>query len=99
MNLTINGKAIKKQTLIILGLIAGGAITSQFAAVNHFLSYHPRLEPIGSFVLMGIALLHDPNVDRWIFQQTVQTPTTTTDTTITVASHDPTTTPIIEKAP
>jgi hypothetical protein len=67
--------------------------------VNHFLSYHPRLEPIGSFVLMGIALLHDPNVDRWIFQQTVQTPTTTTDTTITVASHDPTTTPIIEKAP
>jgi hypothetical protein len=88
MNLTINGKAIRKQTLIVLGVIVAGAASSQIAAVNHFLSYHPHLEPIGGFVLTAIALLHNPAIEQLIFQQHVETPAATTDTTITVAGKD-----------
>jgi hypothetical protein len=88
MNLTINGKAIKKQTLVILGLIVAGAASSQVTAVNHFLSYHPKLAPLGGFILTAIALLHNPAVEQLLFQQTVETPTSKTDTTITVAGQD-----------
>jgi hypothetical protein len=69
MNLTINGKAIKTQTLVLLGLVIAGSAASQVAAVNHFLSYHPHLAPLGSFLLMAIALLHNPTVDTWFAAQ------------------------------
>lgn len=72
MNLTINGKAIKTQTLVILGLIAAGSAVSQVSAVNHFLSYHPHLEPLGSSLLMAIAILHNPTVDAWVSAQQSQ---------------------------
>lgn len=74
MNLTINGKAIKKQTFVILGLLIGGAITTQVAAVNHFLSYHPHLAPLGGWIISILTLLHEPWVRQLIFQQSEQQP-------------------------
>lgn len=74
MNLTINGKAIKKQTLIILALIATGAVSSQVTAVKDFLSYHPRLAPLGGFILMLLTALHNPYVEQILFQQSETTP-------------------------
>ena len=74
MNLTINGKAIKKQTLIILSLIIAGAAATQIATVNHFISYHPRLAPLGGLLISAITLLHQPWVEQLIFQQSEQFP-------------------------
>jgi hypothetical protein len=74
MNLTINGKVVKTQTWVLLGLIASGAAASQIAAVNHFLSYHPHLAPLGEFLLAAIALLHNPAVEQFIFQQSSTQP-------------------------
>jgi len=93
MNLTINGKSIKTRTLVILGLIAAGAASSQIDAVNHFLSYHPRLAPLGGFILTAIAILHNPAIDQLLFEQHQQTPTATTDTKITVTGQDAATIP------
>jgi hypothetical protein len=90
MNLTINGKAIKKQTLIILGLIATGAAASQVTAVNHFLSYHPRLAPLGQFLLAAIAVLHTPYVEQILFHQQEQQPDgTEVDTKVSVTPGAP----------
>ena len=90
MNLTINGKVIKKQTLVILGLIVAGAATSQITAVNHFLSYHPHLAPLGGFIISAITLLHEPWVMQLIFQQTEKTPNGgQVDTKVTVTQATP----------
>lgn len=85
MNLTINGKAIKKQTYIILALLIAGAASTQITAVNHFLSYHPKLAPLGGFVISMITLLHEPWVAQLLFQQSEQKPDgTAVDTKISI---------------
>ena len=63
MTLHINGTLIRQKTLWLLGLIAAGSITSQFAAINHFLSYHPRLVPLGGFLLSALAVIHNPKAE------------------------------------
>ncbi len=84
VNLTINGKIIKKQTLAILGLLVAGSLASQVSVVNHFLSYHPRLAPVGGFVVAMLTLLHEPAVQKLVFQQSSTQPDgTTIDTKLT----------------
>ncbi len=63
MNLHVNGMQLRKKTLWILGLIAAGSISSQFAAINHFLSYHPKLAPLGGLVFSALCLIHNPRAE------------------------------------
>ncbi len=63
MTVHLNGTLIRQKTLWLLGLIAAGSITSQFAAINHFLSYHPRLAPLGFLLLSALTLIHNPKAE------------------------------------
>lgn len=74
MNITINGRAIKKQTLVILGLLVAGGASTQITYVKNFLSYHPRLTPLGGFIISMITLLHEPWVRQLILQQETEQP-------------------------
>lgn len=69
----LNFTKIKTSTIAYLGLLAVGSLASQVTWVNKQLAQHPKLAPVGGFVLAGLALLHSPVGEQIISQFTEST--------------------------
>lgn len=66
MVININGKVLRKRTLIYLGLLTAGSIASQTDWVENHIKplakHHPHLAFLTPLLLAILTLLHNPQV-------------------------------------